>query len=188
MRRPPAGFTLIEILVAMSLLAVIGVLGYRGLDSVQQTAERVQDTAQRWQEITLVVDRLGNDVRQALAVPGRRADGSPAPAWQTPAPAELVLTRATADDGDLQRLTYRSQDDRLVLLTWPAIDAAAPSRQHVLIRGLAGVEFAYLDREQRWLADWPATEVRQLPRALRLRLHLAEGGVIERIFDVAAAD
>ncbi|PKO87676.1 MAG: hypothetical protein CVU18_09970 [Betaproteobacteria bacterium HGW-Betaproteobacteria-12] len=188
MKHPAAGFTLIEILVAMSLLAVIGVLGYRGLDSVRQTAERVQEKAMRWQEIALVVDRLGSDVRQALAVPGRWPDGSPAPAWQTPAPAELVLSRATADDGDLQRLAYRALGDRLELLTWPAFDASAPTRQHVLLAGLAGVEFAYLDREQRWLADWPSAEARRLPRALRLRLHLAEGGVIERIFDVAAAD
>lgn len=186
--RPASGFTLIEILVAMSLLAVIGVLGYRGLDSVHRTAERVHGTAARWQAIALVVDRLGSDVRQALAVPGRQPDGRPTPAWQTPAPGELVLTRAPADDGDLQRLAYRWQDDRLELLTWPAFDAPAANQRHVLLSGVGAVEFAYLDRDQRWLAAWPVGEARRLPRALRLRLLLAEGGTIERIYDVAAAD
>jgi general secretion pathway protein J len=45
-----------------------------------------------------------------------------------------------------------------------------------------------LDHESRWLAIWPQRDGRTLPRALRLRLSLAEGGTIERIFDVAAAE
>lgn len=193
MKRPAAGFTLIEILVALSLLALLGVLGYRGLDGIRYTAGELGERADRWQEIGLTLERLGNDVRQAVAVPGRDGEGRELPAWigirspATPAAsAQLVLTRIGRDGGDLQRVSYRWQGEHLELLTWPAFDAPAANRKHRLLAGIAGLEFAHLDRENRWQAEWPPGDRQTLPRALRVRLFLAEGGTLERIFDVAA--
>lgn len=186
--RRQAGLTLIEILVAASLLALLGVLGWRGLDASARTSARVESSAARWQAIALACERLGNDVRQAVGVPGRDADGRETPAWVQPAGAtEVTLTRS-GDDGDSpRRVTYRWRDGRLELLTWPAFDAPAASRSHVLLEAIAGVEFAVLDPALRWHSSWSPQAAQRLPRALRLRLQLAEGGTIERIFDVAAA-
>lgn len=192
--KPARGFTLIEILVAVSLLAMIGVLGYRGLESIRHTGQRLGMSAERMHAIALTFERLGGDVRQALPVPGRRPDGSEAPAWQTLHPTastaalELTLTRSSSGSGDLQRLTYRWHEGLLELITWPAHDALQPGRRYPLLGDIDAIEFAYLDRDNRWRADWPASELHRLPRALRLKLHLAEGGQIERIFDVAAAE
>ncbi len=197
---PHRGFTLIEILVAMALMAIIGVLGFRGLDNVRHSSERLGGTAAYWQDIALASERIGRDVRQALAVPGRTSDGLEAPAWQTrrwlderPEAAQLVFSRLGNGEGDLQRVGYRwekgiSGEGRLSLLVWPAVDAAAPSRSYPLLEGVAKLELSYLDRQGKWLADWPTTSARQLPRAVRLTLTLEEGGVIERIFDVPAAE
>ncbi len=180
------GFTLIEILVAVSLLALLGVLGYRGLDAVRRTAAALEAETARWQEIALGVERLGNDVRQAVAVPGRDAAGNPTPAW-TAAGCELTLTRSAAD-APLQRVGYRWRDGGLDLLTWPAHDAPAAGRAYRLLDGVLRCELAGLDRGNRWRSAWPAGDGAALPRALRITLHLAEGGTVERIFDVAAAD
>ena len=79
-----AGFTLIEMLVAAALLALIGALGWRGLDNVQQASLHLTETTARWQELALVGERIGSDVRQAIAVPGRQTDGRAAPPWQDP--------------------------------------------------------------------------------------------------------
>lgn len=184
--RRQRGFTLIEIVVAVSLLALLGVLGYRGLDAVRRTAAALEADTARWQEIALAVERLGNDVRQAVAVPGRDADDHPTPAWSTVG-CELTLTRSAAD-APLQRVGYRWRDGGLDLLTWPAHDASAPGRAYRLLDAIPGCELAVLDRSNRWRSTWPAGDGAALPRALRVTLHLAEGGIVERIFDVAAAD
>lgn len=182
-----AGFTLIEILVAVSLLAVVGVLGYRAVDGSQRTAARLQETSAYWQEIAAAFNRLSDDVRQATAVAGRDAGGRETPAWRLAGPpAQLTLTRAVAG-GSLRRLAYRCQTDRLELALWPAYDAPAASRQLALLDGIAGCEMQVLDEQGNWLDNWP-TGGQALPRALRIRLTLANGNTIERIFDVAAGE
>lgn len=194
------GFTLIEILVAMTLLAIIGVLGFRGLDNVRHSTEKLGAIAARWQDIALACERIGRDVRQTLAVPGHLPDGRLAPSWQTrrqlenkPESAQLVFSRLGNTEGDLHRIGYRWEKTaaghgQLSLLLWPSVDAAVPSRHYPLLNGVANLELAYLDRHGNWLDDWPSIAPRQLPRAVRLKLTLEEGGMIERIFDVPAAE
>lgn len=190
-RKKTAGFTLVEMLVAVALLALIGVLGWRGLDNVQQAGRHLSETTARWQELALVGERLGRDVAQAIAVAGRQSDGRAVPPWQgsrTEKSAELIFTRLGDSAGQLSRLAYRWQDDQLDLLLWPMPEAPAATRSYRLLSGIERLEFAYLDRQGRWLASWPTPAGQPLPRALRLRFALHEGGTLERIFDVPAAD
>ena len=184
------GFTLIELLVAVALFALIGVLGYRGLDSVQRSASHVSREAERWQEIALVVERFGRDVRQATLRAGRQANGESAPAWwgrpligDAPGDAQLVFTRIGHEEREPQRLGYRWRQDQLELLTWPAPQAQAAPRSHPLLQGVQGMELAYLDQAGNWQPAWPPVGSARLPRAVRLRLKLAEGEV-ERVFDL----
>lgn len=190
--RAQAGLTLIEILVALSLLALLGLLGYRGVDHVRSASDRLGAQSTRWRELALVSERIGRDALQALATPGRTADGRDAPPWQglqRPEGSELVITRVGPEAGDLQRVGYRWRaGGPLELLVWSAHDAPAPQRSYPLLQGITALEFAYLDRLGAWRASWPAADTAALPRALRLRLQLQEGGVIERIYDVPAAD
>ena len=60
------GFSLIEVLVAVTLLAVVGVLGYRGLDQVRLASARLGQHADEWQTLAAAFERFGNDLRQAL--------------------------------------------------------------------------------------------------------------------------
>lgn len=179
------GLTLVEIMVALSLLAILGLMSYRGVSQLQQGSQQLGAQAQRWREIALVTERLGRDATQAVAL----ATG---PAWsarQDDDVRELVLLRVGPDNGDLQRVGYRWQGDgALYLLVWSSRDPAQPPRSHLLLDGVRAVEFAHLDLQGRWQLPWPPATGREvLPRALRLRLALQEGGQIERIFDVPAA-
>ena len=194
MKQRLRGFTLIELLVAVALFALIGVLGYRGLDSVQRGASHVTQEAERWQEVALVLERFGRDVRQASLRAGRQSNGDKAPAWwgrpligDAASDAQLVFTRSGHDERAPQRLGYRWRANQLELLIWPAAQSLAAPQALPLLPGVQGMELAYLDQSGHWQPSWPPSNIARLPRAVRLRLKLAEGE-IERIFDLPAGE
>lgn len=93
-----SGLTLIELCVAVALLAVMTTMSYRGLDSLSRVSERTQSDSQRWQSAALFFERFAADVAQPARRPVRSADDSGKPA-ETPAvggiPAAVVAAALT---------------------------------------------------------------------------------------------
>jgi general secretion pathway protein J len=59
------GFTLIEVLVAITLMAVVSLLAWRGLDQVARARERIDDQAQDNDMIVRVLGQIERDINQA---------------------------------------------------------------------------------------------------------------------------
>jgi general secretion pathway protein J len=169
-RDSTAGVTLVEMLVALALLAAIGLAGFAALEQVLlaqgRTAGRLDRLAE-WQRALFVVTL---DLTTAL------------PASLSPAPGGVGLAR----QGDEPlRVTYRLEEGTL----WRSLaapGAAAPVRQ-ALVRDVAGAEWRYLGADGTWAADWPPEGMpAQLgavpnPLAVELRLALRDGGALRRI-------
>ncbi|WP_208108404.1 PulJ/GspJ family protein [Paludibacterium purpuratum] len=62
MRRNQAGMTLIELLVAMSLMAILSVLGYKGFSALLISRERLMEVSAQWVDLARVFARLGGEV------------------------------------------------------------------------------------------------------------------------------
>lgn len=201
--RPAAGFTLIEILVAVALLAVIGVLGYRGLDQINRASAMVIAEAETWQRLNGVFARLGHDLNQALSPALAPATRHAPTFWaqgtlrEAGAPGhEFSFLRPATGGGDVQRVTYRferpanrSTTDTGVwqLWIWPGRDASGEARRMLLLDGIDRLEIAALDPQGQWWSQWPTGWQQTLPRALRVTLTLADQRQIVRIFDLPAA-
>ena len=59
--RRARGFTLVEVLVALSILAVLAVLGWRGLDAVLGNEARARALFDRWDGVELALRQLARD-------------------------------------------------------------------------------------------------------------------------------
>lgn len=59
-----AGFTLIELMVALGIFMVLGILSYRALASIVDSRDRVSIQQQHWQSITRFVQRIELDLQQ----------------------------------------------------------------------------------------------------------------------------
>lgn len=190
------GFTLIELLVATAVLALVGALGYRGLDSILESEARLQAESRRWSDVALLFSQLGEDATLAIARTSRDATGVARPALLLSASADssaggaqLALTRLGIGEGAApqsapRRVGYRLQEGALQYLVWADPDAArdAAPAAYELLAGVAELQWRALDTDGRWTTEWPGQRpVALLPRALSLRLVLAGGEEITRI-------
>lgn len=131
------GFTLLEVLVAITLMAILSLIGWRGLDAVERTSERIFLHADDTLALIRVVGQIERDIRQHADIdilppaPSRPAASAPSnvPAAQPPASAlppgiaagnkELALVRA-AGDGAWQRVRWRFEKGALHRAVGPA--------------------------------------------------------------------
>src|SRR5512144_3334387 len=63
---PDAGFTLIEVLIALAIMAMLSLLGYRALAALTDSEAQLSAEAQRWRAIDALFARLEADLREAV--------------------------------------------------------------------------------------------------------------------------
>jgi general secretion pathway protein J len=199
--RRPGGFTLLELLVAMAVFAVIGAMALGGLNAVVDQGEiagsqmaRLAELQRAMRVLTMdlggiqprfVRDELGTAGELPLVTDGRGefllrlTRGG----WSNPSRAPYR--------GTLQRLQYRLQDDVLVREYWAVTDRVLGEkpRQEQLLTGVEKLELSYLDQGGEWVTQWPppsraAPGNGERPRAIRVKLTLEDFGVIERTVEV----
>ena len=192
------GFTLLELLVAMAVLALVGALGYRGLNSVLDAEARLQAETRRWSDVSLLSSQLSEDLTMAIGRTTRDGADHTSPALllsgggSQPEPAvsgQLVVTRLGIGEGAAmqsvpRRVGYRLRDGALEYLVWPDLDAAPGSAPaaYELLGDVADLQWQALDADGRWTTEWPAQRpATALPRAVSVRIVLAGGESITRI-------
>ena len=192
------GFTLLELLAAIAVFAVLSALSFRGLSSVLESEARLQVDSRQWGDLSVSFAQLGEDLAMSVERPVRGADARRLPALllsddpRTSAltdGAQIVLTRlgpgmGSTAQGVPRRVGYRWRDDKLEYLVWPSPDAAPGTtpEAYTLLERVAGVRWQALDGQGRWLDAWPSAQAQEvLPRAIAVRITLASGEELVRI-------
>ncbi len=185
------GFTLIELLTALLILSLLALMSYRSLGAVLDAREHVTSEADKWRQVASFFARFESDVYLVAPRPVRTASGS-APAWlgrpdATPGP-RLVVSRFASLEGmdSPRRVAYAlNEKQEIELWLWPGLDVASdvlPARYPVL-SGVTTFEFQYLNADRAWVDAWPTSpNDAAIPRAVRLRIVLASGEEIVRVF------
>lgn len=190
------GFTLIEMLVALTIFALMSVLAYRGLAAVMQTREHLTEDNRRWRDIALTLAQLEQGMSLAVDRPVRDSGDQPLPALVGNPQAlgihdaQLSFSRMgaawqTGVPADVQRHGYRLNNGTLEQLVWPVLDQAPRSEPavHALLERVKRFELRYLDGTGNWQPQWPLPGVvTALPRALEVVLELDGGITVTRVF------
>lgn len=192
------GLTLIELMVAVALLAVISSMAYRGLDSMTRSSEHSLAIGEHWQGVAQLFERIASDVAQPArrSVRAIKEGDQPMPEWwgrtlssnaaeTDPGAALLEFTRKSPPGRDEVRLGYRLHAENVELLVWPVLDRTPASlpEVYVLLGGVSALTFRYLDSAGVWQDNWPATGSKEtLPRALAVEITLSDGTALHRIF------
>jgi prepilin-type N-terminal cleavage/methylation domain-containing protein len=200
MTRPPVrrgGFTLLEILLALSVLSVILLLLLSAFTGAARVRETLSSRSREFRQIRLVLDRVGTDLMGAFATTAReesalslredQLSGMPAAtltftAFQLPdgdgghPPAEIVkiryFPRIGADGLTLE--LHREQSDL------PFIENRIPSRESGVAEGLRGFRIELYDGTT-WVKEWPAGGKKTtLPKKAAITLVDARGEAYRR--------
>lgn len=190
MRVTVRGFTLVEVLVALAILAITAALAYRGTAALVDGEVRLTSEATRWRTLDAVFTRLEADLRQAQPRPVRVGTARE-PAWlaatEVHGSSAIVFSRAgpefDADPGAAgQRVGYRLRDGALEVVYWPGLDRAQGTRETAwtLVRGVTRLRIEHLDADGGWRDTWPRFGEPEIPRAVRILLVLDSGEAVER--------
>ena len=98
--RLAAGFTLIEVLLAMAITGLIAVMAYAGLTTAMNAASRHEETVRRVGDIQTAVSWIARDLRQSVDRSILDANGDQQPALL-----------GTLDDESVLELTHTGWDN-----------------------------------------------------------------------------
>lgn len=181
------GFTLLELLVAMAIFAIMAVMAYGGLKTVIDTRRATQAKAAQLRQLQQALYLLNEDLQQAVSRPVRDELGGGEEAFRGGNGRELLsLTRAVPTlppDGGrsrLQRVGYRFESGKLYRLVWNTLDRTQQSRPlRKRILDADGVQIQFFGSE--WTGSWPLS-AGAIPKAVEVIFSLSGMGDIRRGF------
>src|SRR5688500_15183157 len=132
-RSKARGFTLVELLVALAIFAILSAFAYRGLSTMLESRAALQRESRKWRDVTLLVGRIERDLAAVLDRTAIGASGLPQPPMSSALEggnrAGLAFTRSGSplQENALaapQRIAYRFAEGRIERLTWSGVDVS----------------------------------------------------------------
>jgi general secretion pathway protein J len=196
-----SGFTLVEVLVATVILAILSIMGHRAVSETRLAVEHTREQMSRVREVQRAVTLLTADFRQLAPRPVRAlvGDGYRPALRRDPNGVDLVeLSRdgwpntVGASRGSVQRVVYVLEGDKLARRHWYVTDATLANEpvSRTLLTGVQSARIRYLSAGHEWQLQWPppstppAISLRMRPLAIEVVLTLADYGEIRRIIEV----
>lgn len=202
-RRREGGFTLLEIIVAIAIFAIVAALAYGGYGELSRQAVRLGESTERARAIQSTVQKMANDFATLEPRPVREPLGDntePALIADSRSQKLAEFTRSSWSNpagvprSTLQRVAYEFEDGALIRSYWVMLDrtlATEPVRTKLLDR-VTSVKLRFMGPSRRYSDQWPAlggapgpNAGRTLPMAVEITLELEDWGKITRLVEVA---
>ena len=197
------GFTLIEILVALMVFAILATITSSSLYYAFEIRTRVTKQAERLNTLQLTNSMMQQDIVQIIdrAPRGNEMRLFPAFIGRTD---YLEFTRAGYSNpqsmekrSTLSRVAYVCTKDKLYRRTWAALDTINRKnyQDKLLIENLNNCHFNYLDKSLHLLAEWreaslgpgQTTQQPPFPQAIQINLTLNDWGEMNQLFIISEA-
>jgi len=191
------GFTLLELLIAVAIFALLALATYRMLSSVMQADSATRSHEQQLRELVRGMAAFERDVLQTVPRPVRDPFGDERAALrgEDGDATALEFTRTGwrnpmgAARSRLQRVRWELSGEQLQRRYWPVLDQAQDSQPQVqaVLDGVTRMTLRYLDRQGQWQTSWPPADgntgerLEQLPKALEVVLEHRRYGQIRRV-------
>ena len=190
-------FTLLELLIAVAIFALLALATYRMLSAVMQADGATREHEQQVRELVRAMAAFERDVLQAVPRPVRDPFGEEQAAMlgRDGDTTALEFTRGGwrnpmgAPRSRLQRVRWELSGEQWQRRYWGVLDQAQDSQPQVqaVLDGVTAFKLRYMDRQGQWQTRWPLEDgsererLEQLPRAVELVLVHRRYGQVRRV-------
>ena len=190
------GFTLLEMLIALAVFAVIGVMSTQLVRQIADMGDNTRRFSDELVALQRAADIIGRDVQQLAHRPVRDELGDAGHAVAVNQRGLLEFTRRGWANplrqrrSELQRVAYRVAPEGLQRLFWPVLDRAEDTQPipQLLLAGVTEVAVLGIDEDGEEHGYWPTAEAGEAQlAALVVRIMLPRYGEIERLWVVPSA-
>jgi len=201
------GFTLLELLIASIIFALMAVMAYGGLANVMDNSEVSKSALLRLKQLQQTVSILNRDFSQISQRPIRDEYGNEQGFLVAGNNIDNIVefsrggrrSPAVLLRSSLARVAYRVEEDKLIRLQWPQLDRSqnTKARQTVLIDDVDSVSIRFLNQNNVWQEHWPplnaptpaatgtpGTPTVEKPTAIEIVLQLNDWGDIRRLYSL----
>lgn len=197
------GFTLLELLVAVTIFSVLSAMAYGGLRNVIDNSQRTDLSMQRLQEVQLAVLKISRDFSQLAQRRIRDEYGNNQDYLVSGDGGDIFIefsrngrrNPAELQRSHLQRVAYKLEENQLYRLDWPHLDRPQEMQPYesVLLSDVESVSIRFLDRNNEWHDQWPplntnlqASDMSESLSAIEFTLELTDWGEIMRIYRISS--
>ena len=206
MNKHSQGFTLLELLVAVVVFAIMATMAYSSLGIALSHRQQAEVQAERLAELQKVFTIMGRDIEQAINRPVRGnyaygpADKEAPLKGSEYGSSILELTRTGLSNpmkmkrSRLQRVGYVLSEGDLVRQSWFVLDRIPDTEPYesVILSEVESVQLQFMNDQYQWRPSWPEnTATTQspspfvMPRAVEVIVELEHWGRMRRVFEVA---
>lgn len=206
--RPERGFTLLEVLIAIGITAVVGLGVWQVLSSIVQSRDRVDELAVQFEGLQRTMLFLERDITQLVNRPTRDLYGDYDYALTSREPdLALLLTRQGWRNplgirrSSLQRVGWEFTGDTLRRRYRVSVDQGQEdeSRDVIMLENVNDFRVRFLDDQQSWRDDWPDNDSMAgqtlgakpeiaLPQGLEVTIEHERFGTLTRTFPMPDFD
>ena len=193
MYRRCRGFTLFEMVIAVSIFAIIGVVAFGGLGQMTRTGQAVADANNRLSDLQFAVVYFSHDWTQVSPRKIRNQYGDEESNIVID-DGVITFTRSGWSNllgkkrSTLQRVQYLVLENQLIRRHWRSLDQGIAEQplQAVLLDDVESLEVEFLDALAKPIRVWPADSELDggNPIVLAFRLDLTDIGEITRILEM----
>lgn len=161
------GFTLLEVLVAITITAVIGLGVWQVLNGVILSRDRVDNLADEFDALQRTMLLMERDITQIVNRPARDIYGDFKLAFTSREDEfDLLLTRQGWRNplgirrSRLQRVAWEYTGNELHRRYWPAVDQGQEedSRDLLMLDAVSDFEVQFLNEKNEWQSEWPSND------------------------------
>ncbi len=186
------GFTLIEILIALFIFAIISTILATTLHTIFSNQTRAEQHAEKLNELQLAILLFSRDIQQVVDRPITDTQGAEQTSfigtsssvtfthggWTNPLGA---LNRST-----LQRVNYFLNQHNLFRQTWDGLDITSKniSSSRKIFSPVQELQFDYFDEKNQLYNRWPPPDKNNagLPRAVRIIITIPNQGKLSQLY------